>query len=206
MKRWACAVALALLLAPAAGAADTAPPSHRAATATTAAAPARRPLGQRRRSAEEPFAPAPEAPADEGASPSPTSSRYPKVAHWLERYPPKPQTDATFDKATRRWTVQVWSGRAGEIALGKVEDARRAGVGGVRRARRSRGGWRAGGSASFGGKVLNAWWMWIPLSVVFFLGLVDRRRIRSWHTARPARRCVSFGFSLLVLQPRARSS
>ena len=53
-------------------------------------------------------------------------------------------------------------------------------------------GMARGRVGSFGGKVLNAWWMWTALSVVFFLGLVDRRRIRSWHTARPAgARCPS---------------
>ena len=43
--------------------------------------------------------------------------------------------------------------------------------------------------------------MWIPLSVVFFLGLVDRRRIRSWHTARPARAALVRLLAAL-LQPR----
>ena len=54
---------------------------------------------------------------------------------------------------------------------------------------------------SFGGKVLNAWWTWIPLSVVFFLGLVDRRRIRSLAHARPARAALLRHLALL-LQPR----
>ena len=48
---------------------------------------------------------------------------YPKVERWLDRYPPKPQTDATFDRVTRTWTVNVWSGRAGEVATGRVADA-----------------------------------------------------------------------------------
>ena len=47
----------------------------------------------------------------------------PKVADWLERYPPQPQVDATFDRRTRTWTVHVWSGEAGEIATGMVSDA-----------------------------------------------------------------------------------
>ena len=38
---------------------------------------------------------------------------YPKVERWLDRYPPKPQTDATFDREKRTWTVNVWSGEAG---------------------------------------------------------------------------------------------
>ena len=120
---------------------------------------------------------------------------HPKVAHWLERYPPKPQTDATFDKATQRWTVMVWSGLAGEIALGKVDDA----DGHVIEAftgPQVAWGMARGRAGSFGGKILNAWWMWTALSVMFFLGLVDLRRIRSWHTA-DLLALLSFGCSLL---------
>ncbi|MSO94520.1 MAG: hypothetical protein EXQ81_01840 [Thermoleophilia bacterium] len=118
----------------------------------------------------------------------------PKVARWVARYPPHPMTEAAFDTATRRWTVKVWSGRAGEIALGKVED----GDGRVSEA------WTGpqvawdmarGRVGSFGGKTLNAWWMWIPLSVLFFVGLADWRRLRSWHTA-DLLALVSFGLSL----------
>ena len=76
----------------------------------------------------------------------------------------------------------VWSGRAGEIALGKVDDA----DGHVIEALTGpqvAWGMARGRVGSFGGKILNTWWMWTALSVLFFLGLVDRRRIRSWHTA-----------------------
>ncbi len=117
------------------------------------------------------------------------------MAHWLARYPPKPQVDATFDKATRRWTVKVWSGLAGEIAQGTVED----GDGRVSQALTGpQVAWSMarGRAGSFGGKVLNAWWVWIPLSAVFFLGLVDVRRILSWHTF-DLLALLSFGFSLL---------
>ena len=48
---------------------------------------------------------------------------------------------------------------------------------------------------SFGGKVLNAWWAWIPLSLVFFVGLVDRRRLRSMHSL-DLLALLSFGISL----------
>ena len=48
----------------------------------------------------------------------------PKVAAWLERYPPAPVTEADFDRRTRRWRVHVWSGAAGEVASGVVDDAR----------------------------------------------------------------------------------
>src|SRR5207248_4909742 len=50
-----------------------------------------------------------------------TLFRSDKVADWLKRYPPQPVTDATFSDGA--WTVNVWSGAAGEIATGKVDDA-----------------------------------------------------------------------------------
>ncbi len=118
----------------------------------------------------------------------------PKVAGWLERYPPRPTTDASFDRATRVWTVRVWSGKAGEIALGKVDDAdgevSEAWTGPQVAWKMARG--RVG---SFGGKVLNAWWTWIPLSLLFLVGLIDRRHVRSWHTL-DLLALLSFGLSL----------
>ena len=90
--------------------------------------------------------------------------------------------------------MQVWSGRAGEIALGKVDD----GTGAILEAwtgPQVAWGMARGRVGSFGGKVLNQWWMWIPLSAVFVLGLLDVRRIRSWHTL-DLLALVSFGISL----------
>jgi hypothetical protein len=181
VTRWACAVALALLLAPAASAAERTGPLL---------------PGRSDRAVEKPFAPT----AGDAArlTRSGALARFlaePKVAPWLSRYPPHPQTDATFDKATRLWTVKVWSGLAGEIALGTVDDSdgrvTEAWTGPQVAWSMARG--RVG---SFGGKVLNAWWTWIPLSVVFFLGLVDRRRLASWHSF-DLLALLSFGFSLL---------
>ena len=89
----------------------------------------------------------------------------------------------------------VWSGLAGEIALGKVEDS----DGRVSEAYTGpqvAWGMARGRVGSFGGKILNAWWMWTALSIIFFLGLFDRRRILSWHTA-DLLGLLSFGFSLL---------
>ena len=180
MRRWACAVALALLLAPAAAAADSTGPLG---------------ISGRGGSVEEPFAPSPETGRLTKQIVIAKFLAYPKVADWLERYPPNPLTVATFDKATQRWTVKVWSGRAGEIALGKVEDA----DGRVTEAftgPQVAWGMARGRVGSFGGKILNAWWMWTALSIVFFLGLVDRRRVLSWHTI-DLLALLSFGFSLL---------
>ena len=44
-------------------------------------------------------------------------------ADWLERYPPSPQTDAEYRATEGEWVVKGWSGKAGQIALGKVDDA-----------------------------------------------------------------------------------
>jgi hypothetical protein len=186
-------VALALVLAPAAAAATGPAISADTATATassTGPAASTTTAG----SVEKPFAPATGASRLTERAALARFLTYPKVAHWLQRYPPKPQTEATFDASTRIWTVKVWSGRAGEIALGKVQDddgqVLEAFTGPQVAWSMARG--RVG---SFGGKVLNAWWTWIPLSLAFVVGLVDRRRLRSWHTL-DLLALVSFGFSL----------
>src|SRR5262249_60989401 len=44
----------------------------------------------------------------------------PKVAKCLKHSPPHPFASATYSNGS--WTVAVWSGKAGEIATGKVED------------------------------------------------------------------------------------
>ncbi len=48
----------------------------------------------------------------------------PKVEHWLKRYPRESLVkQATFNSTYRDWDVKVWSGKAGEIASGRVDDA-----------------------------------------------------------------------------------
>jgi hypothetical protein len=98
-----------------------------------------------------------------------------KVAEWLDRYPAGPQTEARFDQVTRRWTVDVWSGRAGEIATGAVDDA----TGQVVQAWTGpQVAWHMarGGRSSFGGRVLGRPAVWYALCAVFLLGLADLRR------------------------------
>jgi hypothetical protein len=100
--------------------------------------------------------------------------RTPKVADWTERYPHNPATDATFDRKARTWTVHVWSGRAGEIARGTVTDR-----GAVTEAWTGpQVAWKMarGSPGAFGGKLLTSWPVWLGLSAVFLLGLVDLRR------------------------------
>ena len=67
--------------------------------------------------------------------------------------------------------------------------------GGVDRARRSRGRWRAGDPGAFGGKLLTSWPVWLGLSAVFLLGLVDIRRPLSLRTL-DLLVLLSFGVSL----------
>lgn len=145
-------------------------------------------------------APGPELPAS-AAAPRLTEARaverflaFPKVAGWLDRYPAKPQTDATFDRAARAWTVHVWSGAAGEIARGRVADA----DGRVLDAWTGpQVAWKMarGRPGAFGGRLLTSWPVWVALSVVFGLGLVDLRRPLSLRTVDLAV-LLSFGVSL----------
>jgi hypothetical protein len=96
-----------------------------------------------------------------------------KVAAWLRRYPPKPQTAATFSNGS--WTVNVWSGAAGEIATGKVNDI----TGSVVEAWTGpQVAWTMarGSPGAFGGTKINRVSVWLGFCAVFLLGLVDWRR------------------------------
>jgi hypothetical protein len=124
---------------------------------------------------ETPFAPDPDEPrlTEEGAVATFVAS--PKVAAWLDRYPAGPTTDADFDAEERRWTVKVWSGGAGQIALGKVDDA----SGEVTEAWTGpQVAWKMarGHEGAFGGKTLNNPLVWLAFCAVFLVGLADLRR------------------------------
>jgi hypothetical protein len=100
---------------------------------------------------------------------------HPKVADWLERYPPDPQTEATFDAATGNWTVKAWSGEAGQIVLATVDDA----TGDVTEAWTGpQVAWSMarGGDGAFGGRQINSVPVWLVFCIAFFLGLADLRR------------------------------
>jgi hypothetical protein len=99
-----------------------------------------------------------------------------KVADWVARYPRKSfVTEAKHDSRYRDWTVKVWSGPAGQIALGRVDDL----TGLVKEA------WTGpqvawpmarGTDGAFGGKRLNSLPVWLAFCAVFLLGLADLRR------------------------------
>jgi hypothetical protein len=96
-----------------------------------------------------------------------------KVASWLKRYPPNPGTDATF--AQGAWTVHVTSGRAGEIATGKIDD----GTGAVVEAWTGpQFAWKMarGYPGAFGGAKINSYLVWLSFCGAFLLGLADWRR------------------------------
>ena len=47
----------------------------------------------------------------------------PKVKDWVGRYPKKSLvTEVTYDKTYKVWDIKVWSGPAGEIAAGRIDD------------------------------------------------------------------------------------
>jgi hypothetical protein len=100
---------------------------------------------------------------------------YPKVRAWLERYPAHPVTEATYDKDKAEWTVNVFSGKAGEIATGVVDDT----TGSVTEAWTGpQVAWRMarGYDGAFGGTKINSPAIWLAFCAVFLAGLVDWRR------------------------------
>ncbi|MEX2211041.1 MAG: hypothetical protein WD689_04685 [Gaiellaceae bacterium] len=106
---------------------------------------------------------------------------HPKVAAWLDRYPPKPTTDAIFDEEARDWEVKVWSGEAGQVAEGTVDD----GSGAVLEAWTGpQVAWRMarGGEGAFGGRTINRPLVWFGLIALFLVGLIDWRRPLSLRT------------------------
>lgn len=99
---------------------------------------------------------------------------YPKVAAWLDRYPPDPATSAEFQRDTRTWVVKAWSGAAGQVAQVTVEDL----TGQVTEAWTGpQVAWKMarGGEAAFGGKTLDRIAVWLALCLVFLVGLADLR-------------------------------
>ncbi len=125
---------------------------------------------------ETPVAPAPETPRLTESRVTSIFLAAPKVAGWLDRYPPHPTTEATFEDGA--WTVKVWSGKAGEIAEGKVDDT----TGAVTEAWTGpQVAWKMarGYDGAFGGTKINSPAIWLGFCGVFLLGLADWRRLRS---------------------------
>lgn len=123
-----------------------------------------------------PFAPPPEAPRLTKRRATAIFLHNDKVADWLDHYPPKQRvTDATFSSTYDNWTVKVWSGPAGEVATGRVDD----------RGGRVTEAWTGpqvawkmarGYKGYFGGSRINRPWLWLTFCALFALGLADLRR------------------------------
>ncbi|MGH3103358.1 MAG: hypothetical protein ACRDN6_04600 [Gaiellaceae bacterium] len=159
MRRLAAAAVCALVLAPGASAATPTAPVYDAGGNLV----------------ETPFAPSPDKPRLTERRATVLFAAEDKVADWLDRYPPRPTTDADYDEKTRAWTVKIWSGEAGQIALGKVDDP----TGAVIEAWTGpQVAWKMarGSSGAFGGKQLTRPLVWLSFCAVFLLGLADLRR------------------------------
>jgi hypothetical protein len=97
-----------------------------------------------------------------------------KVESWLDRYPRKGRvTETTYKDGV--WTVKVWSGPAGEIATGRVDDH----SGAVTEAWTGpQVAWKMarGTPGAFGGTEINRTALWLAFCALFFFGLADLRR------------------------------
>jgi hypothetical protein len=96
----------------------------------------------------------------------------PKVDRWLERYPrDRLTTSAEFAKNLNVWRVSVFSGKAGQIAAGRVtrEGAVTESLVGPEVA------WALARGTGLGGKI-NEPLIWLFFSAVFFLTLANLRR------------------------------
>jgi hypothetical protein len=100
---------------------------------------------------------------------------HPKIEAWLDRYPPAPTTSARFRTESRTWVVKAWSGDAGQVVQAVVEDT----TGRVTEAWTGpQVAWKMarGRHGAFGGKTLQAWWIWAGFCALFLVGLADWRR------------------------------
>ncbi|HEV3404709.1 MAG TPA: hypothetical protein VG073_10485 [Gaiellaceae bacterium] len=163
MRRLAAAALCTLVLAP-------------AALADTVGGPVYDGKG---RLVQTPFAPRPPGPHLTAKQATDAFSAYGKVHDWLVRYPRKSWVwGTTYDPKGAAWKVSVWSGKAGEIATGRVDDA----SGQVTEAWTGpQVAWRMarGYTGAFGGERINSYPVWLGFCAVFLLGLVDWRRLRS---------------------------
>ncbi len=111
---------------------------------------------------------------------------WPKVKSWLERYPKSPGAGSTRATGTCTRTVNVFSGLAGEVASGTVDDV----TGAVLTAYTGpQVAWEMarGGPGAFGGREINSYTARGTFCLLAFLiGLVDWRRLLLAAHRRPA--------------------
>ena len=100
---------------------------------------------------------------------------HPKIARWLDRYPPDPTTSGDYREDSGTWLVKAWSGAAGQVVQAVVEDS----TGTVTEAWTGpQVAWKMarGREGAFGGKTLLKPYVWLAFCLVFLLGLADLRR------------------------------
>ena len=126
-----------------------------------------------------PFAPPPPKPLLTSKRATAIFFAVPKVHGWLARYPRKSLVStADYDAKLKSWKVQVWSGKAGEIATGRVDDATSATTEawtGPQVAWKMARGYKG----AFGGAKITSYPIWLGFCAVFLFGLADWRRLRS---------------------------
>ena len=119
---------------------------------------------------------------------------HPKVARWMERYPrPSSIATARFRPRLDVWQVSVFSGKAGQIASGKVDTSGRvveAWVG-------PEVAWPLARGDGIGG-VLNRPLIWPSLCLVFIVGLANSPQTSEHSQPRPAGLPVVLGLPLVV--------
>src|SRR3954453_7612188 len=147
-----------------------------AASAATTTAPTAPVFDAKGRLVQTPFAPIPASAHRSKEKVLSTFEADPKVAAGLARQPKKSLVDEeTYSSTDSSWTVKIWSGKAGEIAEGRVDDA--SGV--VLEAWTGpQVAWKMGRGykGAFGGAKINDPWVWGAFCLVFLLGLADFRR------------------------------
>jgi hypothetical protein len=100
----------------------------------------------------------------------------PKVKDWLGRYPKTTLIkQATYNQTYREWDAKVWSGKAGQIAGGRVDDLS-AIVTEAWTGPQVAWAMARGGPGAFGGKKINSLPVWLGFCVAFLIGLGDLRR------------------------------
>jgi hypothetical protein len=150
------------------------------ALALAAAAHAATPTGpvydERGRLVQAPFAPAPPKPNLTEEQAIAAFFGVPKVAHWLQRYPKSSLVkQATYDSTYHDWDVKVWSGKAGEIAAGRIDDLNGVATEALTGPQVAWGMAR-GGPGAFGGEKINSLTVWLAFCAAFLIGLGDWRR------------------------------
>ena len=104
--------------------------------------------------------------------------RQPKLQDWIDLYPKVSASAALGDD--RIWTVRFYDPEDNEVAEVKVDDNRME-VTDVRTGPQV--GWmQARGLPDTYGRLVNRWWLLVPMSLLFIAGLMDWRRPLSLRT------------------------